>query len=809
MRHFLLSIVAVLVGCHTCLAQSAGPRSLGEGKLWQTPYYVNDSGVEGPTVVITGGVHGNEPAGYRAADQIRHWPIKRGKLIVVPRVNSFGLDANVRFVPDAPVEQQDLNRNFPSPGIADKPRGEIAEELWKFVVGQDPDWFFDLHEGHAFRISHEPKPGKEKTVGSSIVYDRNQPVGAMVERMLTAANGTVQDPNRKFVLLGRSPKTTTLAGAVVKVLGKPAMILETTYNHQPLPVRTRQHRAMMSVALRQIGMIDGDFRDLTTPSKNKRGNRVFVAVYHDDGGSDRGVNNVTRALDAAPHVSVVHLGANDISPEILAQFDAIVFGGGSGSAQAKAIGDEGAAAVRSFVNNGGGYVGICGGAFLCSAYYDWSLKLIDTHVFTGKREVEGLGPKLMYLRGKTTNVKMQLTAEGRDVFQDIPEHSLVSFHNGPIVSPMNLEGLEAYTPLAYFRSEQVLYSPQKGTMIDSPAIVSGRYGRGRVISISPHPEATEGLEPMIAMAVQAAAKPDPTRKMTTVSTQSSHAAKKTADGKLAPTFAEVPYGKHERQVLDFWQAKSDKPTPVAFVIHGGSWTGGSKERIHRYLNLQRLLDGGVSIASINYRYVTQAPESDKHPPVRTPLYDAARALQFVRSKAKEWNLDKTRVGASGASAGACTGLWLAFHDDLADPDSTDPIARESTRLTCVAVSGAQTTLDPEQMKEWTPNSRYGGHAFGVGEFDNFLKQRARILPWIQEYSPYANLSHDDPPVALFYKHAPALGKPAKDPTHTGNFGVKLQEHCERIGTECFLYFTGSSDRRYTSKTSYLIERLNQ
>ena len=100
------------------------------------------------------------------------------------------------------------------------------------------------------------------------------------------------------------------------------------------------------------------------------------------------------------------------------------------------------------------------------------------------------------------------------------------------------------------------------------------------------------------------------------------------------------------------------------------------------------------------------------PPVEWPLHDAARALQFVRSKAAEWNIDKQRIGASGGSAGACSSLWLAFHPDMADPKSSDPVARESTRLWCAAVTGAQTTLDPQQMKEWTPNSRYGGHAFG-------------------------------------------------------------------------------------------------
>ena len=68
----------------------------------------------------------------------------------------------------------------------------------------------------------------------------------------------------------------------------------------------------------------------------------------------------------------------------------------------------------------------------------------------------------------------------------------------------------------------------------------------------------------------------------------------------------------------------------------------------------------------------------------------------MRSHAKEWNIDKTRIAASGGSAGACSSLYLAFHDDFADPKSADPIARESTRLFCAAVNVAQTTLDQNQ-----------------------------------------------------------------------------------------------------------------
>jgi acetyl esterase/lipase len=199
------------------------------------------------------------------------------------------------------------------------------------------------------------------------------------------------------------------------------------------------------------------------------------------------------------------------------------------------------------------------------------------------------------------------------------------------------------------------------------------------------------------------------------------------------------------------------------------------------------------------------------PPVKGPMVDCARALQFTRSKAKEWNLDKSKVALAGGSAGACTSLWIAFHDDLADPNSADPIARESTRVTCAAVSGAQTTLDPKQMREWTPNSKYGAHAFGIvgdtkkkqSSFGAFFDAREKIMPWIKEYSPYELVSRDDPPVGLFYSAPPNLGKDEKDPTHTANFGVKLKEHCDAIKAPCTLVYPGAPKVVHATDSDYI------
>lgn len=274
-----------------------------------------------------------------------------------------------------------------------------------------------------------------------------------------------------------------------------------------------------------------------------------------------------------------------------------------------------------------------------------------------------------------------------------------------------------------------------------------------------------------------------------------------------PTLSGVRYGEHKRHVMDFWQAESATPTPLVFVVHGGGWVGGGKERVQRFADVAALLDAGISVVAINYRYTSQAGADGVEPPVKAPLHDAARALQFVRSKAQEWNLNSQRIGAAGGSAGACTSLWLAFHDDLADPKSEDPVARQSSRLWCAAVTGAQTTLDPKQMKAWTPNSKYGGHAFGRRAFAEFLAEREQILPWIEEYSPYALVSQDDPPVYLTYSRPPAIGKNQQDPTHTSNFGVKLQEHCEATGVACELVYPDAPNVSHKTPTDYLIATL--
>lgn len=159
---------------------------------------------------------------------------------------------------------------------------------------------------------------------------------------------------------------------------------------------------------------------------------------------------------------------------------------------------------------------------------------------------------------------------------------------------------------------------------------------------------------------------------------------------VAATFTNVRYGPDKRNLLDIWLAKSDKPTPLVIYIHGGGFLHNDKSKAYGLKEIDQFLAAGVSFATISYRYRTN-PEG-----ILGSLKDAKLALQFLRSKSGEYNLDKTRVGAYGSSAGAGTSLWLAFHDDMADPQNPDPVLRESTRLKAAGAFATQSTYDISQ-----------------------------------------------------------------------------------------------------------------
>ncbi|MFQ6099238.1 MAG: alpha/beta hydrolase fold domain-containing protein, partial [Armatimonadota bacterium] len=188
---------------------------------------------------------------------------------------------------------------------------------------------------------------------------------------------------------------------------------------------------------------------------------------------------------------------------------------------------------------------------------------------------------------------------------------------------------------------------------------------------------------------------------------------------------------------------------------------------------------GISFAAANYRLSSEA----KYP---AQMHDSARAIQFIRSKAKEWNVDPSRIAAFGGSAGAGISLWLAFHDDMAKPDSEDPVQRQSTRLTCAIALQAQCTYDPREIKKIVPGRAYNEGAlkqlyglppnwdWDTAKIDEALSAR------LKDASPITHLTKDDPPVFVYHRKA----QETEGNIHHANFGRHLKKAMDELGIEC-------------------------
>ncbi len=209
-----------------------------------------------------------------------------------------------------------------------------------------------------------------------------------------------------------------------------------------------------------------------------------------------------QVLDGDPKCHWKHVFPDEVRDGDLKGYDVVIFPGGSGSAMAHVLQPDGCEAVRRFVRGGGGYVGICGGAFLATAKYDWSLGIVNAKTLTGTREVPGHGSVSVVARGSAT-VSVEPTEHGQKVLGCGPGLLNMAYTGGPILSPAGIRRLPPYAELAAYRTETWTYEFQRDTMINTPAIVAARFGLGRVILFGPHPEMSKGLEELVVTGIMA------------------------------------------------------------------------------------------------------------------------------------------------------------------------------------------------------------------------------------------------------------------------------------------------------------------
>ena len=273
--------------------------------------------------------------------------------------------------------------------------------------------------------------------------------------------------------------------------------------------------------------------------------------------------------------------------------------------------------------------------------------------------------------------------------------------------------------------------------------------------------------------------------------------KKPAQDTVMPSFANVKYGEHERELINFWMSESEQPLGVLLHIHGGGWMGGVKKET---MEVDRL-HPGYHFASIDYPLVNEGAEQP------AMLNAALRAVQFLRYKAKEWNIDPERIVANGGSAGGCSSLLVALHDDVANPQSNDPVERFSSRIAGAVVGGAQTTLNPfvikERIGEKTFKNPMTCKPFGAETAEELMKNWEKYKDLVLKCSPVTHVSKDDPPVFLGYSQERLFPAPSSpNGIHSPIFGEILLEKCKEKGVECYLQYKGGPEPEISSEQFY-------
>jgi glutamine amidotransferase-like uncharacterized protein len=212
---------------------------------------------------------------------------------------------------------------------------------------------------------------------------------------------------------------------------------------------------------------------------------IKVAVYEDKGATGKGIPCVTEIMSRTDDIKLTRLKGADIAAGGLRGYDLVMFTGGSGSAEAAGLGEKGREEVRDFVRNGGGYVGICAGAYLACSGFEWGVGILNAKTVSSK-----------WRRGQG-----EVKVEGEAFGEKLTDRG-VRYANGPIIKADVRKDLPAFETLVSFRTELAENDTPVGVMVNAPAMVRSSYGLGRVFTSSPHPEQTAGLENLVVQAVR-------------------------------------------------------------------------------------------------------------------------------------------------------------------------------------------------------------------------------------------------------------------------------------------------------------------
>lgn len=273
---------------------------------------------------------------------------------------------------------------------------------------------------------------------------------------------------------------------------------------------------------------------------------------------------------------------------------------------------------------------------------------------------------------------------------------------------------------------------------------------------------------------------------------------------------DIAYDTKSRTQFDIWLPNSNTPTGLVIYVHGGGFTSGDKDFVYSVqsggawdfpTDIRFLLQNNIAFATIRYTYLNNTGETEG---VKKPMSDVRKALQYIRSRATDFNIDKKKIILSGNSAGASTSLWIAFNNDFSISTSSDPVLRESSRVKGVVARETQASYNIEDRWvndvfidygiTWTQilANETGNiqKIYGVSSIAQY--QTPAIVAYRAEVDMLALMTPDDPEIwvnntlrDVVNPYSPFNGD---IPSHHAFHARELKERADAIGLKNITYY---------------------
>ncbi|MGA2185117.1 MAG: alpha/beta hydrolase fold domain-containing protein [Bryobacteraceae bacterium] len=215
----------------------------------------------------------------------------------------------------------------------------------------------------------------------------------------------------------------------------------------------------------------------------------------------------------------------------------------------------------------------------------------------------------------------------------------------------------------------------------------------------------------------------------------------------------------EQLTMDYYAPSGPGPHPVAIIIHGGGFTGGTSRNGSEAYCAEFLAPAGYAVFSINYHLAPKYPYPDM-------LHDVQRAIRYIRYHASEWDANRNKIALVGGSAGGWLSNMAGLIDAPGDPSAKDPVDRESS-----AVQAVVTIFGPSDFRGKPVNPNV--HAL----LDPLIKAKGEAAA-LAEASPITYVRKDAPPFLLVHGD--------KDKAVDFSESTNLRKALREAGAECDL-----------------------